>query len=189
MKIGMGQNWWILAARAVLAILFGLYVLVAPGRALAAIILAFGVAVLLAGILAIVAAVRVHDQHERSFPILLEGIVCLVVGLLALLRPGVTAFAWLVLVSAFAIASGLLHVVAAIQLRRQMEGEWVLILNGTLTVVFGVLMILLPWAGLLSLIWLVGGYSLFFGVLLLALSFRLRSQWQARLAARATARP
>src|SRR2546426_3652665 len=69
MKIGMGQNWWILAARAVLAILFGLYVLVAPGRALAAIILAFGVAVLLAGILAIVAAVRVHDQHERSFPL------------------------------------------------------------------------------------------------------------------------
>ncbi len=187
MKVAMGRNWWILAGRGVLAILFGLYALVVPGLALTALILMFGVTVLLAGILGIVAAVRVHDQHERSLPIVLEGIVCVAFGLFALLRPEATAFAWLFLISGFAIVSGILHVAAAVQLRRQFQGEWVLILNGALTTLFGILMILLPWAGLLSLVWLVGIYSLVFGASLLALAFRLRSRWkaQARRAARA----
>jgi len=184
MKSSLGRNWWILAARGVLAILFGLYALLVPGLALATVILAFGVAVLISGVLSIVAGVRVHDQGQRSIPIFIEGLVCLAFGLLALLKPGAAALAWLYVVSGFALVSGILHIVAAVELRKLFEGEWVLILNGALTALFGVLMILLPWAGLLSLIVLVGAYSLFFGSLLLALAIRLRSRWHARPAAR-----
>ena len=183
MKIGIARNWWILAARGLLAIAFGLYVVLMPGTALATIILAFGVAVLVAGILAITAAMRVHDQHERSFVIAVEGVICVLFGLLALLRPGASALVWLFLVSGFAVVSGILHMATAIQLRRQIEGEWVLILNGALTTLLGVLMLLLPWAGLLSLIWLIGIYSLCFGVLLVALAIRLRGRLESRLAA------
>ena len=185
MTIGMGRNSWILGVRGVVAILFGLYALLAPWRALATLILAFGVCILLEGILSIVAAVRVHDHNQRSLPIALEGIVCVIVALLALLRPDAAALAWLYLVSGFAVVSGILHMAGAIQLRKQFAGEWVLILNGALTTLFGILMILLPLAGLLSLIWLLGAYSVFFGALLLAVALRLRARWRATEAAAA----
>ena len=186
MKIGIARNWWILAGRGLLAIALGLYLVLLPGMALATMILAFGIAVLVAGILGIIAAMRVHDQHERSFALAVEGVICLLFGLLALLRPDATAFVWLFLISGFAVVSGILHMAAAIQLRRQIEGEWVLILNGALTTLLGVRMLLLPWAGLLSLAWLIGIYSLCFGVLLVALAIRLRGRLAAgRLAAHA----
>jgi uncharacterized membrane protein HdeD (DUF308 family) len=180
MKSGLGGNWWIVAARGVLAVAFGLYALFVPGLALAAIIMAFGVVVLLAGILAIVAGVRRQAEHQPSWPFIVEGIVCVAFGLLALIKPGATAVAWLYLISGFAVVSGILHIVAGVELRKLAEGEWVLILNGILTTVFGILMVLLPWTGLLSLVWLIGAYSLFFGVLLLVLAIRLRSRWHAQ---------
>ena len=124
MKIGMGQNSWILGVRGVVAILFGLYALFAPWRALPTLILVFGVCVLVEGVLGIVAAVRVHDHSERSLPIALEGIVCIVVGLLALLSPDAAALAWLYLVSGFVVVSGILHMAGAIQLRKHFAGEW-----------------------------------------------------------------
>ena len=178
MKIGMGRNWWLLAVRGVLAILFGLYALLMPGLALATLILAFGVFVLLSGVLGLLAAMRVRDHRERSLPIAVEGLLCLAFGLLALLRPGAAALAWLYVISAFAFVSGILHMVGAVQLRKQFTGEWVLIVNGALTALAGVLMILLPWEGLLALTWLVGAYSLVFGALLLAVALELRSRWR-----------
>lgn len=184
MKSGLGRNWWIIALRGILAVAFGLYALFVPGLALAAIILAFGVVVLLAGILAIVAGVRRQVEHQPSWAFIVEGIVCVAFGLLALLKPGATAVAWLFLISGFAVVSGILHIVAGVELRKQVAGEWALIVNGVLTTIFGILMVLLPWAGLLSLVWLVGAYSLFFGILLLVLAVRLRSHWHARPAPR-----
>ena len=184
MKSGLGRNWWIVALRGILAVAFGLYALFVPGLALAAIIMAFGVVVLLAGILAIVAGVRRQAEHQPSWPLIAEGIVCIAFGVLALLKPGATAVAWLYLISGFAVVSGILHIAAGVELRKQVEGEWVLIVNGILTTIFGILMVLLPWAGLLSLVWLVGAYSLFFGILLLVLAVRLRSHDQARPAPR-----
>ena len=82
------------------------------------------------------------------------------------------------------MVSGILHMAGAIQLRKQFPGEWVLIVNGALTTLFGILMILLPLAGLLALIWLIGAYSLFFGALLLVVAFRLRARWRTAAAAR-----
>jgi hypothetical protein len=77
--------------------------------------------------------------------------------------------------------------VSAIELRKDFAGEWALILNGALTALFGILMIMLPLAGLLSLIWIIGVYSVFFGTLLLTLALRLRARWQATAAAARTA--
>jgi uncharacterized membrane protein HdeD (DUF308 family) len=189
MNVAMGRNSWILSVRGVVAIFFGLYALFMPGRALATLILVFGLCIVLEGVLSIVAAVRVHSHHERSLPIAVEGIVCVLVGLVALLFPDAAALTWLYLVSGFAVVSGILHMAGAIQLRKQFPGEWVLILNGALTTVFGILMILLPLAGLLALIWLIGAYSLFFGALLLAVALRLRARWRTGAPAAGLAQP
>jgi uncharacterized membrane protein HdeD (DUF308 family) len=184
MDTALGRNWSVMAARGALAVAFGLYALLVPGLALATLIMVFGIMVLVAGILAIVAGVRRHAHQEPSVPIILEGIVCIAFGLLALLKPGATAVAWLYLISAFAVGSGILHIAAGVELRKQIPREWVLIFDGILTAVLGVLMILLPWAGLLSLVWLVGAYSLFFGILLLVQAFRIRAFAQTHPAPR-----
>jgi uncharacterized membrane protein HdeD (DUF308 family) len=150
--------------------------------ALPTLVMGFGVAVLLSGILAIVAGVRADENQERSWPLVTEGVIAIAVGLLALLRPEAAAYLWLYVVSGFVFVSGILHIFAAIRLRRDVPDEVVLILNGVLTAAFGVMMILLPWAGLLALGVLVGASSLCFGLLLVVVALRLRTRWLARAA-------
>jgi uncharacterized membrane protein HdeD (DUF308 family) len=180
MYSGLARNWKALAARGVLAILFGLFALTRPGVALPTLVLGFGVAVLLSGILAIVAGVRAEENQERSWPLVTEGVIAVAVGLIALLRPEAAARFWLYVVSTFVFVSGILHIFAAMKLRRDVRDELVLVVNGVLTAAFGVMMVLLPWAGLLALGFLVGASSLCFGVLLIVVALRLRAQRQAQ---------
>jgi len=180
MYSGLARNWKALGARGVLAILFGLFALTRPGVALPILVLGFGVAVLLSGILAIVAGVRADENRERSWPMVTEGVVAVAVGLLALLRPDAAARLWLFVAAGFVFVSGILHIFAAIRLRRDMRDEMVLIVNGVLTAAFGVMMVLLPWAGLLALTWLLGASSFCFGVLLFVVALRLRARWRAQ---------
>jgi uncharacterized membrane protein HdeD (DUF308 family) len=182
MYSGLARNWKALAARGVLAILFGLFALTQPGVALPTLVLGFGVAVLLSGILAIVAGVRAQENRERSWPLVTEGVIAVAVGLVALLRPAAAARLWLFVVSGFVFVSGILHIFAAMRLRRDVRDELVLIINGVLTAAFGVMMVLLPWAGLLALDFLVGASSFCFGLLLVVVSLRLRTRWLARAA-------
>jgi uncharacterized membrane protein HdeD (DUF308 family) len=180
MYSGLARNWRALAARGVLASLFGLFALVRPGIALPTLIEGFGVAVLLSGILAIVAGVRADENRERSWPFVTEGVIAVAVGLVALLRPEAAARLWLFVAAGFVFVSGILHIFAAIRLRRDVRDEMVLIINGVLTAAFGVMMVLLPWAGLLALTWLLGASSLCFGVLLFVVALRLRARWRAQ---------
>ena len=180
MYSGLPRNWRALAARGVLAVLVGLFALTQPGITLRFLVMGFGVAVLLSGILGIAAGVRADENDERSWPLTTEGVVAVAMGLLALLLPDAAARFWLFVVAGYAFVSGILHIFAAIKLRQDMRDEKVLILNGVLTAAFGVMMVLLPWAGLMALGMLVGATSLCFGVLLLVVAFRLRNRWVAR---------
>lgn len=80
----------------------------------------------------------------------------------------------LYVVAIWAILSGVVEVIAAVVLRREIEGEWVLFLVGVLSVALGVAMAVLPGVGVLSLIWLVGLYALAIGVAMIVLAFRVR---------------
>jgi uncharacterized membrane protein HdeD (DUF308 family) len=106
---------------------------------------------------------------------LLYGLVSIAVGVLTFVNPGITAVSLFYLIVAWAIASGVLEIVLAIQLRKVIEGEWLMVLGGFLSVVFGVLCIVQPVAGAMSLLWLIGGYAIVFGALLVVLAFRLRN--------------
>jgi uncharacterized membrane protein HdeD (DUF308 family) len=182
----LGRNWWALALRGVAAILFGILAFAWPGITLFVLVLFFGAYMLVDGIFAIVAAVRAAGEEDRWWLLLIEGILGVLAGLVAFFWPGLTALALLYFIAAWAIVTGIMEIVAAIRLRQEIEGEWALGLSGLLSVIFGILLVVLPApAGLLSLVWLIGAYAVATGVLLLILGFRVRSEASKE----ATARP
>lgn len=174
----LARNWWALAVRGVVAVLFGLIAFFKPGVTLAALVLLFGVYAVVDGIFAIVAAVRAAEHHERWWALALQGVVDIVAGVVAFVWPAATALALLFIVAFWAIVTGVLEVVAAIRLRREMQGEWLLISSGILSVLFGLVLLILPAAGLLVLVYWIGAYAVISGVVMIALAFKLRSRHQ-----------
>jgi len=163
-------KWRALALRGLAAILLGIAAFVWPGLTLVVLVILFGAYLLVDGVLALVAG-----GMTRSWLLLIEGVASVIAGLLTFVWPSITAVVLLVLVAAWAVITGLIEVYAAIHLRRLIRNEWLLILGGVASILFGVLLVVNPRAGLLALTWLVGAYALIFGVLLVALAFRLRS--------------
>jgi uncharacterized membrane protein HdeD (DUF308 family) len=171
----VSQNWWMLALRGVLAIIFGLVALFAPGIALLAFITVFAAYTIIDGIVAVVVAIRERGHLSRWGWILAEGILSLIAGILAFAYPGITALVLLFIVAAWAIVTGIMEIVAAITLRDYLTQEWALIVAGALSIVFGIVLFLFPGTGLLSILWLVGIYSICFGVLFLIRAFQQRT--------------
>ena len=168
--------------RGLAAIVFGVLAFVWPDITLFALVLLFGAYMLVDGIFAIVAAVRAAGREARWWLLLIEGVLGVLAGLVAAFWPGLTALALLYFIAAWAIVSGILEIVGAIRLRQEIEGEWALGLSGALSVLFGILLVVIPApAGLLSLVWLIGAYALAFGVLLLVLAFRVRSASEVQM--------
>ena len=161
----LAGNWWALLLRGIAAVLFGLAALFWPGLTLFVLIVFFGAYALVDGILAIMAGIR--GSEGSRWLLLAEGVVGVLAGLVTFFWPGMTALVVLFVISAWAIVTGLLKVVMAIAFRRKIENEWLMGLSGVLSVVFGVILGVLPGVGLLSLVWLVGIYALIFGVALI----------------------
>ena len=168
------RNWWALALRGLFAILFGLAAFAMPGITLAVVILLFGAYAIVDGTFAIVAGLRAAERHERWWALLLEGIVDIAAGMVAFAWPALTALLLLYLVSVWAVVTGLLEIAAAIRIRQAIKGEWLLAINGVVSVLLGVFLVVVPGGGILVLIYWIGGYAIFFGILLLGLAFRLR---------------
>ncbi|MGH8686680.1 MAG: HdeD family acid-resistance protein [Burkholderiales bacterium] len=177
------RHWWVLLLRGLTAIAFGVLTWVMPAISLAVLILLFGAYALVDGVLAVWMAIAGRGEHEHWWVMLLWGLVGIGVGILTFLAPGVTAFALLFYIAIWAIATGMLQIVAAIRLRREMQGEWVLILAGIASVVFGVLLVANPGAGVLAVLWLIAIYAVVFGVLLVILSLKARGMRQQATAA------
>ncbi len=176
----VSKNWWMLAVRGVIAILFGLCAFLWPGLTLAVLVMLWGAFALVDGILAVIAGGAV-----RWWSLLLFGIVAIAAGLFALFWPGITAVALLFVIAIWAIVRGITEIVAAIRLRKELANEWLLVLTGVLAVALGVVLMMSPAAGILALIWFLAAYALVVGVLLLILAYRLRGvhrQMQPRLA-------
>jgi uncharacterized membrane protein HdeD (DUF308 family) len=170
----LSRNWWLFLLRGLAGILFGIITFIAPAISLAALVLLFGAYAFADGVLAIVAAVRRRGEARWGM-LLLEGVAGIAVGVMTLFLPGITALTLLYLIAAWAIVTGVLELVAAVRLRKEIKGEWVLALGGIASIAFGVLVALLPGAGALAIVIWIGAYALVFGVLLVVLSFRLRS--------------
>ncbi len=102
------------------------------------------------------------------------GLLGIAAGLVTFFYPGITAISLLAVIAAWAVVTGIFEIAVAIKLRQQLSNEWMLILSGVLSVVFGVLVVLMPNAGALSIIWLIGIYAILFGITMLAVAFKLK---------------
>jgi uncharacterized membrane protein HdeD (DUF308 family) len=158
----------------VIAILFALITFAVPGITIAVLVTIFGFYALFDGVFAIVSTVRAVKGHRRWGAFLIEGIVGILFGLYAIVFPIAAAAAFVTFVAVWAIFTGVLEIAAAIRLRRHVQGEWLLILVGILSILLGVILFAAPVSGAVFLIWVFAGYGLIFGVLLIALGFRLR---------------
>lgn len=173
----LARKWWLYVARGVLAIVFGALALIWPEQTKVALVLVFGVYALGDGIFSLVSGIAMHRYFNHWWAVLLEGVAGILVGLLAFLKPEITGLALLYFIAAWAVTTGIFEVVAAIQLRRLIVGEWAMILSGLLSIALGVLLFVFPGAGALSLVWMIGIYAILFGTTLIFLAIRLRGLW------------
>jgi uncharacterized membrane protein HdeD (DUF308 family) len=171
----LADNWWLLLLRGIVAILFGILAFVWPGITLLTLIFFWGAYAVADGIFALWSAISGKGGELGSrWWLALVGICGVVAGLLAFVLPGVTALVLLLFIAAWAIVTGVLQVWGAIRLRKEIEGEWLLILSGLLSVAFGLVLVAWPGAGVLAVIWLIGAFAIVEGVIYAALSFRLK---------------
>jgi uncharacterized membrane protein HdeD (DUF308 family) len=174
MSEALARNWWVIAIRGLLGIAFGIIALLQPFAAILAFVLVFAAYAVVDGIFAIVAAVRAARERERWGLLVLSGIASIAAGVLAVLWPGITVLAFVLLLAAWSIVTGALAIGAAFRLNRQHGRGW-LIFSGVVSAIYGVLLAIAPIIGAVVLTWWIGAWALVFGVLLLVLAFRLRA--------------
>jgi uncharacterized membrane protein HdeD (DUF308 family) len=166
-------NWWALLIRGIAAVLFGLAALFWPGPTLFALVILYGAYALVDGVFAFVAGIRA-GHSQRGWLLMAEGALSVVAGLVVLVWPGISALVMLYVIAFWAIIGGVLRIVAAISLRREIDNEWMMGLSGALSVVLGLLLAFMPGVGLLSLVWLIGIFALGAGAALIGLAFKVR---------------
>jgi uncharacterized membrane protein HdeD (DUF308 family) len=181
----LARNWWVLLARGVVAMSFGVLTFTSPGISLASLVLLFGGFCLADGLMAAWTAFSIRKQKENGWLLLIGGLLGIGVGLLTIFQPTVSGLALLFYIAIWAIATGVVQVLTAIRLRQELANEWMLILAGLASVAFGALLMARPGAGALAVLWLITSYAIVFGFLLVVLAFRVRSvarRIEARLA-------
>jgi uncharacterized membrane protein HdeD (DUF308 family) len=170
----VSRDWWVYAIRGVAAILFGIMAVIWPAPTLSVLVLLFGAYAFVDGVALLVALAR-GDVLARShkWATGLMGVFGIAVAIVTLVWPGMTALTLLYLVAFWAITMGVLQIVAAIEFRREIDGELFVVLGGILSIAFGGFLVAFPGAGLLSLVWLVGFWAELFGFSSLGVAYRL----------------
>ena len=180
------ENWWIIALRGVLALIFAALAFWMPQSALLAMTLVFGAFSLVNGAFNLVAAVRHIQKKEHWGWLLFSGIVGILTGVVVLVAPWVAtmvmaSFLW-ASVGFWAIFTGVLEISAAVRLRREIKGEIWLALSGLLSIFLGAIVLWIfftrPVESFLAAGWLLSFYAAVYGVTLLFLSWRLRKTRQ-----------
>lgn len=169
----VSKVWWAFLIRGLAAIVFGILALAWPAATLSVLVILFGAYALVDGIFLVIKAVSSWKAHDDRWPLLLEGFLGIGIGVITFVAPGVTAIALLFYIAGWSLATGIVEIVSAIRLRKEISGEFWWILSGIASILFAVLLMLFPGAGALGVIWLISTYAIIFGVLLIILSFRL----------------
>ena len=171
----LADYWWLLLLRGLSAIAFGVLAFVWPGPTLAALVLLWGIYALADGIFALWAAfaARGTDTGTRWW-LALGGVAGILAGLIAFFYTDMTALVLLMFIAAWAIVIGVVQVWGGIELRNAVDDAWLIGLNGALSIAFGVLLFARPGSGALAVVWMIGWFAVVFGILHIALAFRLK---------------
>jgi uncharacterized membrane protein HdeD (DUF308 family) len=170
---GLASNWWLEVLRGVAAIIFGILAFAWPGITLLTLVLFWGAFALVDGVLAIIAAVKGGNPMPRWW-LVIVGLAGLAAGALTFLMPGLTALVLVTFIAVWAIVLGVMEIIGAIKLRKEIQGEWLLILNGVISVLFGVVLLWRPVTGAIALVWIIGAYAIILGVIYVMFGLKLR---------------
>ena len=168
------QNWWLFALRGILALLFGIVAAFWPGLVWLFVVASFAAFAIIDGIFSIAVAIWGPVKGGWWWAFILQGVLGIVAGVITIFYPGLTSLVLLIFIAIWAILIGVLEIAAAIRLRREIKGEWILGLAGVLSVLFGITSLVMPAAGALAIAWLIAAYAIAVGLLWLILAFRLR---------------
>jgi uncharacterized membrane protein HdeD (DUF308 family) len=171
----LARNWWIAVLRGIISVLFGIGALVWPGPTLVVLVAFIGAYLFVDGVLAFAAAIRFRHDRERWIPLAIEGLFGVAVGVVTFFAPGITALAWVYTIATWAIVTGVLEIWAAVSVKMGSASQIWLGLAGVASILLGLAFILMPLAGLLVWVWLIGAYAIVFGVLLIGFGLQLRA--------------
>ncbi|HEY2589900.1 MAG TPA: HdeD family acid-resistance protein [Tepidisphaeraceae bacterium] len=176
----LARNWWLVLLRGLCAILFGILAFTWPGLTLLTLALMWGIYAIADGITALTLAVAGRRIGPPAWWLILTGVLGILAGIIAIVHPGLAITVLLLFIGFWAIARGIMEIVAAIALRREVANEFLLLLSGLISILFGILLVARPGTGALALVWLVGTLAIVYGVFEIGLAFRLR-QLKGRL--------
>ncbi len=170
------RHWWMLALRGAIAIIFGLLAIMLPGPTLLSLAALFAAFALVGGAVWTFGAIRHRKTDDQWWILLVLGLASMVVGTIAMAHPALTTLVLIMLIGANALVSGVVDIIIAVRVRKYIHGEWLLALSGIASIVFGLVVFVFPLgAGALALAWLIGVYALITGIILIALSVRVRA--------------
>jgi uncharacterized membrane protein HdeD (DUF308 family) len=171
----MSQYWWVLLLRGLVAILFGIAVSVWPALTLGMLVTFFGAYALVDGVSSVFQAFGGRKEHEHWWVLLLEGLLGIAFGLITLQAPGITVLVLTLYIGFWAMATGVLRILLAVRLRKEIDGEWWMALSGLAGIAFGAFIVARPGAGVLSVLWLVSVWAIAAGILLILLAFKVKA--------------
>jgi uncharacterized membrane protein HdeD (DUF308 family) len=172
--VALARWWWTFLVRGLLAIAFGVLAFFAPGLGIAVLVGLFAAWALIDGVTSLATGIGGRNRDKSWWLEILEGVVSIIAGIIALVFPVLAAEVLVIIIAAWAIVTGIFEIIAAIRLREQIKGEFWLGLAGLASILFGVILLVFPGVGALSLVWLIGSFALVFGVFLVFLGWRLR---------------
>lgn len=170
----LAKNWWVFILRGVLAVIFGIAALFFPTAAFLSLVLVFGIFALIDGVFTVAAAFIADVKTENWWWLIFSGAIGIIIGLLTIWQPFAMGLAWIFVIAAWAIITGIFEIFTAVRLRKLIEREWMMIVSGLLSVAFGVLAAVFPSSGAFAVGFIVGIYALMYGVLNFMFAFRLR---------------
>jgi uncharacterized membrane protein HdeD (DUF308 family) len=174
LSILLHRTWWVLLLRGLVAIAFGVLTFAQPGVSLVALMLTFGAFTFADGILGMYAAIRGRGLSGHWWVLLLWGLVGVVVGVLTVVAPAVTALVMTIYIAAWALVTGVMQIIAALRLRKEIRGEWLLVLGGAMSVLFGGFVLAQPGAGMMAMLWVLALYAVLLGLVMVLLAFKVK---------------
>ncbi|RGE46775.1 HdeD family acid-resistance protein [Comamonas testosteroni] len=174
MSVMLRRSWWVLLLRGVAAIVFGVLTWMQPAASAAALVLIFGAYVFLDGVLGVYSAIKSRNESRHWWMVLLWGLTGVVFGVLTVINPAITALVLTIYIGVWALITGVVEIVAALRLRKEIEGEWLLVLGGLISVLFGAFVLAQPGAGMMAMLWVIATYAVIFGVLMVLLAFKVK---------------
>ncbi|MEN5147007.1 HdeD family acid-resistance protein [Brevundimonas diminuta] len=172
-KSALHRSWWLLLLRGVAAVAFGVLTFIWPQISLLTLIMVYGIYAFGDGILALVAAIRGGGMVPRWW-LALAGVISILTAIVVFAWPDLTALVLVYMIGFWSILRGALEIIGAIRLRNEISNEWSLGAAGLLSVIFGLILVFMPGAGAIGLLWLIATWAVLFGLLLIWVAFRLK---------------